>query len=104
MMAYALNTFKTDILPASSGSQIERRPRPLLANDPQKMPRVSARNAGLKRAVIHEVRELLHQAALALAIAESKASDNSELLDFLKGGERALAEVGILMTAHFPSR
>jgi hypothetical protein len=87
MVFHVFNTLKRDSLPAAPDSQ-------------RKTSSPWSRNSDLKSAVIHEMRELLQQAAVVLAIAESKASHDPELLDFLKGGERAIADVGILMAAH----
>jgi len=104
MALQALHTFKKDASPDAGSSQIERKPRPVLVKGSRKSTSKSLPMYGPGAAVIHEVRELLQLAAVVLALAESRTSDDAELLHFLKLGERALADVGTLMTTNFPNR
>jgi hypothetical protein len=101
MALQVLNTVKKDVSPDAASSQIERKPRPVLVKGSRRSASKSLPTSGPAAAVIHEVRELLQLAAVVLALAESRTSDDAELLHFLKLGERALADVGTLMAANF---
>jgi hypothetical protein len=96
------------ILNISEKSVLQRRidqsdPRlgPVLVKGSRKLLQEPAHKVYPEPPVMHAARELLQLAVIVLAVAESRVSDDTELRQFLKLGERAIADVGVLMTAHF---
>jgi hypothetical protein len=100
MAAHVPKSFKQSISPAAGAAQVEPKLRPVLVKGSGKLPS-KPRQSLAEPAIIHDVRELLHLAGMVLALAASKAPEDAELVHFLRLGERAIADVGTLMTAHF---
>jgi hypothetical protein len=101
--SHAPKPFEQSIPSAAGAVQRESKPRPVLVKGSRKLPSKPLQSFAPEPAVIHEVRELLHLSAMVLAIAESRASEDAELLHFLRLGERAVADIGTLIAAHFQS-
>jgi hypothetical protein len=101
MAAHSPKSSEHSIPPTASAAQVEPKLRPVLVKGSRKLPSKPRQGFAPEPAVIHDVRELLHLAGMVLAVAASRAPEDTELLHFLKLGERAIADVGTLMTAHF---
>jgi len=102
MAAHAFNAFDKPASAARDAVGAERKLRPVPVKAGRKLSRTLLQESRPQSLVIHDIRELLHITGMVLAVAQTRTSNDVELLHFLKLGERSIADVATLIAAHFP--
>jgi hypothetical protein len=94
--------FEGAVPPTEDSVSAEHRLVPILMEDEPKLTDIPLQDSRPQPLAIHDIRELLHITGMVLAVAQTRTSNDFELLHFLRLGERAIADVATLLAVHFP--